>query len=62
MKRILLDVNVILDILLDRNRRVLAGAARRTVDAILQVLDVAAVDGAVLRRAMGLGWRDSRMQ
>jgi predicted nucleic acid-binding protein len=58
MKRILLDVNVILDILLDRNPRALAAAARRTVDAILQVLDVAGVDGGVLRRAVRLGWSD----
>jgi predicted nucleic acid-binding protein len=93
MKKILLDINVILDILLDRKPHVAAsalvwmaietgkaqglvpahgvttihylvqhargaGAARRTVDAILQVLDVAAVDGEVLRRAMRLGWPD----
>ena len=93
MKKILLDINVILDILLDRKPEVAAsalvwmaietgkaqgcvpahglptihylvqhargrGAARRTVEAILQVLDVAAVDGEVIRRAMRLGWRD----
>ncbi|HVP47923.1 MAG TPA: PIN domain-containing protein [Bryobacteraceae bacterium] len=93
MRRILLDINVILDILLDckphvtasafvwstvetgqakgwvpahgvttthylvRNTRC-AAAARRTVDAILDVLEVARVDGVVIRRALTLGWAD----
>ncbi len=93
MKKLLVDVNVILDILLDRKphadaaaavwaamenglaRGVLtahglttihyvarhergAAAARRTVGAILQVLGVATVDGAVIQRAFSLSWPD----
>ena len=93
MKRILLDVNVVLDVLLDRkphadassfvwaavergqlkgwlaahgvttihylvrNARGMA-AARDTVDDILRVLDVARVDGEVIRKALRLGWPD----
>jgi len=91
--RFLLDINVILDILLDRKPHVAASAlvwtaiesgkvngslpahavttihylvrrergaatARRTVDAILRVLDVAKVDAEVIRRALELGWGD----
>jgi predicted nucleic acid-binding protein len=33
-------------------------AARDTVDDILRVLDVARVDGEVIRRALRLGWPD----
>ena len=93
MKRILLDVNVILDVLLDRKphadasslvwavverghlKGLLAAhgvttihhlvrsargraAAGRTVDEILRVLDVARVDGEVVRRALRLDWPD----
>src|SRR5258706_2503335 len=93
MKRILLDVNVVLDVLVDRKpladdsscvwaaveRGHLKGwlaahgvttvyylvrsargraAARRTVDDILRVLDVARVDDEVIRRALRLDWPD----
>ena len=93
MKRILLDVNVVLDVLMDRRphanvssfvwaaverghlKGLLAahgvttihylvrsargvGAARSAVDGILRVLDVARVDGEVIRRALRLGWSD----
>jgi predicted nucleic acid-binding protein len=90
---VLLDVNVILDILLDRKPHVEASArlwaaiergqsqgflaahgvttihylvrrdrgaavARRAVEAILRVLEVAPVDGEVIRRALELAWTD----
>ena len=93
MKKILLDINVILDILLDRRPHAEASAvvwmaietrqakgwvaahglttvhylvrkargaaaARRTVESIMTVLDVARVDQAVIRRALALGWTD----
>ncbi|MBZ5592118.1 MAG: PIN domain-containing protein [Acidobacteriia bacterium] len=93
MRKILLDINVILDILLDRTPHVTASAvvwtaiengnargwvpahglttihylvrnvrgaaaARRTVNAIVDVLEVARVDSAVIRRALRLGWPD----
>ena len=91
--RILLDVNVILDVLLDRrphaesssqvwsaieegraegllsahsvttlhylNARVVgASLARQTTESLLSVFNVAAVDEAVLRSAVALGWAD----
>jgi len=91
--KILLDMNVILDIFLDRAPHagassavwaavengqvagVIAGhavttihyilkgqlggvAARNTVESILRVLDVAAVDTQVIRRALQFGWVD----
>jgi predicted nucleic acid-binding protein len=93
MTRILLDINVILDILLDRNPHVTASsgvwtavetgqakgwvpahglttihylarkaqgtaAARRTVESIMEVFDVARIDSAVIHRALALGWTD----
>ena len=93
MKKILLDINVILDILLDRKPHVRASAvvwaavetgqakgwvpahglttihylvrnargapaARRTIESIMKVLDVARVDSTVIRRALALGWAD----
>ncbi|MGE0360128.1 MAG: PIN domain-containing protein [Vicinamibacterales bacterium] len=93
MKRVLLDVNVVLDVLLDRApfaeaasalwaaiergraegllsahavttihylnaRAVGPKLAHDTTDALLDVFDVAPVDGAVLRAAVGLGWKD----
>ncbi len=93
MKRILLDINVVLDVLLDRKPHSAASlkvwtaietgkvegllaaheittifylvgrergvaAARRATDAILQVFQVAAVDGEVIRRAVQLTWPD----
>ena len=91
--KILLDINVILDIFLDRAPHaaassvvwaaiekgqvsgVLAGhavttihyilkgqlggtVARNTMESILRVLDVAAVDTQVIRRALQFGWVD----
>lgn len=91
--KILLDINVILDIFLDRAPHVAASAAvwtavekgqvagvlaahavttihyilkgerggavaRNTVESILRVLDVAAVDTQVIRRALQFGWAD----
>ena len=93
MKKILLDANIVLDVLLDRNphaaassavwaaaetgkakgvlpahavttihyivRRERGGAAaRNTMDKILRVFDVAAVDSQVLRRALQFAWTD----
>jgi predicted nucleic acid-binding protein len=93
MKKILLDINVILDILLDRKPHVTASsvvwtavetgrakgwvpahglttihylvrkargaaAARRTVESIMKVFDVARIDSAVIHRALALGWKD----
>jgi len=93
VKRLLLDVNVILDILLDRKPHVHASArvwtaiekgtaegllaahglttihylvqrdrgpalARRAVESILGVLNVAPVDAQVIRRALALSWAD----
>ena len=49
MKRVLFDVNVVLDVLLDR---------RPQADAILQVFDVAAVDGATIQAALRLSCPD----
>lgn len=42
--------------LLERARD--AAFARNGVERLLSVFDVAAIDGAVLRRAIVLGWRD----
>jgi predicted nucleic acid-binding protein len=93
MKKILLDINVVLDILLDRKPHVTASsvvwtavetgrakgwvpahglttihylvrkargaaAARRTVESIMKVFDVARIDSAVIHRALALGWID----
>lgn len=93
MKKILLDINVVLDILLDRKPHVTASsvvwtavetgrakgwvpahglttihylvrkargaaAARRTVESIMKVFDVARIDSAVIHRALALGWTD----
>lgn len=93
MKKILLDINVILDVLLDRKPHATASAvvwaavetgqakgwvpahglttihylvrkargaaaARRTVESIVEVFDVARIDSAVIRRALALGWID----
>lgn len=93
MRRILIDVNVVLDVLLDRrpfadaasavwagvedghaegllaahavttlhylnSRAVGARMARETTEGLLSVFDVAAVDEAVLRSAVGYGWPD----
>jgi predicted nucleic acid-binding protein len=93
VKRALFDVNVVLDVLLDRQpfagaasaawtavelgraegflsahavttlhylnaREVGAKKARATTEALLSVFDVAAVDEAVLRAALALGWAD----
>lgn len=93
MKRVLLDVNVVLDVLLDRKpfaelssavwaaiergeaegllsahavttlqylnaKAVGPKAAAETTEALLSVFDVAAVDEAVLRSAVGLRWPD----
>jgi len=91
--RVLLDVNVILDVLLDRRphaesssavwsaveggraegllsahsvttlhylnaKAVGARLARQTTESLLSVFNVAAVDEAVLRAAVALGWAD----
>jgi predicted nucleic acid-binding protein len=91
--KILLDINVILDIFLDRAPHAAASSAvwaaiekghvagvlaahavttihyilkgqvggavaRNTVESILRVLDVAAVDTQVIRRALQFGWVD----
>jgi len=93
VKRILLDVNVLLDAILERPahadaaaklwalaeageiealvpahgvttlfyllaRAKGAAAARRTVESIAGTFGIAPVDGAVIRRALGLGWPD----
>ncbi len=93
MKKILLDTNVVLDVLLDRRPHTRASAAvwaaaetglvegllaahavttihylvtkergtavaRRTLNAILSVLGVAAVDTKVVRDALALDWPD----
>ncbi len=93
MKRLLLDINVVLDILLDRKPHVSASSAiwakielgeavglfaahgvttvfylverehdariaREAVEAMLQVVDVAPVDGSVIRSALRLSWPD----
>jgi predicted nucleic acid-binding protein len=93
MKRLLLDVNVVLDVLLDRTpfasaasavwaavergevdgllsahavttlhylnaRAVGSRMAKETTDALLSVFGVAGVDGAVLKAALALGWKD----
>jgi predicted nucleic acid-binding protein len=93
MKKILLDINVILDVLLDRKPHATASAvvwaavetgqakgwvaahglttihylvrkargaaaARRTVESIMEVFDVARIDSAVIHRALALGWID----
>ena len=93
MKRLLIDLNVVLDVLLDRRPHVVAAAkvweaietgkpqgllpahafttihylaarargrafARRTIDDLLRVFDVAPVNDAVIRRALGLEWPD----
>ena len=93
MKRLLIDVTLILDVLQDRRphaaaasqvwsavesgkaeglisahalttiyylnaREVGAADARTTTEALLSVFGVAAVDEAVLREAIVLGWRD----
>jgi hypothetical protein len=54
---LLLDVNVVLDVLLDR-KAVGSRMARDTTDALLSVFGVASVDGAVLKTALALGWND----
>lgn len=93
MKPLLLDLNVVLDVVLERRPGVEpasalwaaiengrgrglipahgvttifyllerardAAFARRGVERLLSVFDVAAIDGAVLRRALVLGWPD----
>lgn len=93
MKPLLLDLNVVLDVVLERQPGVEpasalwaaiengqgrglipahgvttifyllerardAAFARNGVERLLSVFDVAAIDGAVLRRAVVLGWRD----
>jgi predicted nucleic acid-binding protein len=93
MKRILVDTNVVLDVLLDRHPHVSASAAiwaaiesqivkgllsahavttihylirrqlgetkaKRTIGAMLQVFEVAAIDGAVLAEALQLHFAD----
>ena len=93
MKKILLDINVILDILLDRKPHVVASSqiwaaieagrikglvsahgvttiyylvrkargsamARRTIGTILQLLEVAPVDGNVIKSSLLLAWPD----
>ena len=93
MKRLLLDVNVVLDVLLERSPHAEHAAAlwaliesghatgllsahavtivhylvthehdrrraRHALDRLLSVYTVAAVDDAVIRRAMRLGWSD----
>ena len=93
MKRLLLDLNVVLDVLLDRRPHVMAAArvweavetgkargvlpahalttihylaarargrafARRTIDELLRVFDVARVDAAVIRKALSYEWPD----
>ena len=93
MRRVLVDLNVVLDVLLDRRPYAVAAArvwgvfergnsqgflpahafttihylatrargrafARRTIDDLLRVFDVAAVDGAVIRKALSFEWPD----
>lgn len=93
MKRLLFDVNLVLDVLLDRrphaaaasdvwsavedgsaegllsahavttihylNAKAVGGRmAKETIDALLSVFGVAAVDDRVVRAALTLGWRD----
>jgi predicted nucleic acid-binding protein len=93
MKRVLFDVNVVLDVLLDRApfaeassaawaavergeadgllsahavttlhylnaKAVGVRMATQTTEALLSVFDVAPIDEAVLRSAVGLEWRD----
>ena len=93
MKKLLLDINVVLDILLDRKpHAAVSGAvwakiengevngflpahgvttiyyllerdrgaqvARQALEGIVQVLEVAPVDGAVIRSALTLSWPD----
>jgi predicted nucleic acid-binding protein len=90
---VLVDLNVVLDVLLDRRPHAVAAArvwgvfergnsqgflpahafttihylatrargrafARRTIDDLLRVFDVAAVDGAVICKALSLEWPD----
>jgi predicted nucleic acid-binding protein len=93
LRRLLVDLNVVLDVLLDRRPHVVAAArvweaietgrfqgvlpahafttvhylaararsrvfARRTIDELLRVFDVARVDAAVIRKALSLEWPD----
>jgi len=93
MRKVLFDVNVVLDILLEREPHVEASAAafaavetglaagllsahavatmhylirremtaanaRRTMSAVLRLLEVAAVDGVVVQEALELSWPD----
>jgi predicted nucleic acid-binding protein len=93
MKKLLLDINVVLDILLDRKpHAAVSGAvwakiekgeangflpahsvttihylierdrgaqvARQALEGIVQVLEIAPVDGAVIRSALTLSWPD----
>ncbi len=64
MKRVLLDVNVVLDVLLDRapfadaSSAVWAAIEQGEAEALLSVFDVAAVDGPVLNAALALKWTD----
>ena len=93
MKKLLLDINVVLDILLDRKpNAAVSGAvwvkiekgeaigllpahgattihylierdrgakvARLALEGIVQVLEIAPVDGAVIRNALALSWPD----
>ncbi|MBI2466950.1 MAG: PIN domain-containing protein [Candidatus Rokubacteria bacterium] len=93
MRRLLLDLNVVLDVLLDRRPHAEAAAAvwaameagrgqgllpahafttvhylasrargarfaRRTLEDLLRVFEVAPVDGAVIRSALDLAWPD----
>ncbi len=93
MKRLLMDINVVLDILLDRQPHAAASGAvwarvengeakgflpahgvttiyylihqdrgaqiaRQALEGIVHVLDVAPVDGAVIRSALTLSWPD----
>jgi predicted nucleic acid-binding protein len=90
---VLVDLNVVLDVLLDRRPHAVAAArvwgviergnsqgflpahafttihylaarargrafARRTIDDLLRVFDVAPVDGAVIRKALSFEWPD----
>lgn len=93
MKRLLVDLNVVLDVLLDRRPHVTAASrlweaietgkvrgalpahafttihylatrsrgrafARRTIDELLRVFDVARVDAVVIRKALSYEWPD----
>jgi predicted nucleic acid-binding protein len=64
VKRVLLDVNVVLDVLLDRRPYADAASAvwsaveEGRAEGLLSVFGVAPVDEAVLRAALALGWTD----